>query len=67
MTDNEKKLVPKNQTLWASYYDKEHNLKGFVTSDQARTKYFFYEVKNGVATKKETAKMPTQFASPSKK
>ena len=52
------KLIPKNHILWVSNYDKDKNLKSFITSDQARTKYFLYEVKDGTANRIATSKVP---------
>lgn len=36
--------IGKNQILWVTYYDEEHNPQYVVTSDQKRTKYFLYKV-----------------------
>ena len=36
--------IPKNQILWVTYCDEEHNPQYIVTSDQQRTKYFLYKV-----------------------
>ena len=36
--------IPKNQILWLTYCDKEHNPQYVVTSDQQRNKYTLYKV-----------------------
>lgn len=60
-----KKFVPKNHILWVSNYDKDKKLKSFITSDQARTKYYLYVVNDGAVNKVATSKTPV-FDSPKK-
>ena len=36
--------IPKNQILWLTYCDQEHNPQYVVTSDQQRNRYTLYKV-----------------------
>jgi hypothetical protein len=36
--------IPKNQILWVTHCDEEHNPQYIITSDQQITKYILYKV-----------------------
>ena len=52
--------INKNQILWLTYYDENHNPQYIVTSDMQRTKYHLYSVnKDNGLTKIRTSVKPT--------
>ena len=52
--------TPKNQILWVTYCDGEHNPQYIVTSDIQRTKYYLYKInKDNSLTKLKTSVKPT--------
>lgn len=52
--------LPRNQILWLTYCNEEHNPQYVVTSDQQRTKYTLYKVlKDFTLEKVKTSVKPT--------
>jgi hypothetical protein len=56
--------IPKNQTLWVSYYDSKGNPVKIITSDLLRSKYYLYKItgeKGEKLEKVKTAESPAEF------
>ena len=52
---------PSNQRLWATYYDAKGKPKWAICSDQARIKYFLYNLESGKPVKVKTGASPAEF------
>ena len=62
MVRNEKTLrFPSAQHLWATYYDGKGKPKWAICSDQARIKYFLYNLESGKPMKVKVAASPAEF------
>lgn len=53
--------IPKNQVLWAIYYDGKGKPKWAICSDQARIKYYLYNLESGKLVKVKTGASPAEF------
>lgn len=52
--------IPKNQILWVTHYDENHNPQYIITSDQQRTKYTLHKILKDFTLKKvKTSVKPT--------
>lgn len=52
---------PSSVHLWATYYDAKGKPKWAICSDQARIKYFLYDLESGKPTRVKTAASPAEF------
>jgi hypothetical protein len=53
--------LPASVRLWATYYDGKGKPKWAICSDQARIKYFLYNLESGKPVKQKTAASPAEF------
>lgn len=53
---------PSSQRLWAIYYDAKGKPKWAICSDQARIKYYLYNLESGKPTRVKGAASPAEFA-----
>jgi len=49
---------PKGESVWVSYYDKEHNLRYITTSKPTRDFYYLYTLQDGKFVKLGKDKNP---------
>ena len=52
---------PPSHRLWATYYDAKGKPKWAICSDQARIKYFLYNLEGGKPVKRKAAASPAEF------
>lgn len=52
---------PASVHLWATYYDAKGKPKWAICSDQARIKYYLYNLESGKPMKVKTAASPAEF------
>lgn len=58
---DKKVKIPSGQRLWQTVYDGKGNVKWYITSDAARTKYNLYFCSSGTAKKVKTDSSPESF------